>query len=159
MSGIFESYAVFGLLNGQVFMSFNDLGGLPERTINGTSQQLYNDGEIHRVNFTFDSGELGILVDNVAILLRGKGCNYYVADIMLLSRCLLAHIEPALSFGDTTVHPPTLWLGGVPETVLPSNVPRQVFSSLGGCVYNATHSLMSAVPPVLLTAQDSVATM
>ena len=90
LSGIFDSYAVIGLLNGRVFMSFNDFSGLPQQTIDGTSQELYNDGEIHRVNFTFDSGELGILVDNIAISLQRKSCSLYYA-MTCLGICIAMH--------------------------------------------------------------------
>ena len=75
MSGIFDSdFVLIGLLNGHVYTEFNNIGSLRFQSINGTSQQLYNDGEIHQLNFTFNTGQLELLVDNSPVSLQGKTC-------------------------------------------------------------------------------------
>lgn len=64
--------------------------------------------------------------------------------------------------GSSILHPPILWLGGVPDSVtteLPQDVPAEVFHSLSGCVFNASYTHTSSVAPSLLTAEDSVANM
>ena len=63
--------------------------------------------------------------------------------------------------GSSILHPPTLWLGGVPipKSDLPQDVPTEVFNSLSGCIFNASYTHTSSVAPSLLTAEDSVANM
>lgn len=63
--------------------------------------------------------------------------------------------------GSSILHPPTLWLGGVPllTTELPQDVPTEVFNSLSGCIFNTSYTHTSSVAPSLLTAEDSVANM
>ena len=70
-------------------------------------------------------------------------------------------LSDTVSTGTTIMHPPTLWLGGVSIATadLPQDVPARVFSSLSGCIYNATYTHTSSVAPSLLTADDSVANM
>ena len=66
-----SDFVLLGLLNGQLYVEFNNIGGIHPQSVIATSEQLYNDTQIHHVNFTFDTGTFRLLVDN-QILLESK---------------------------------------------------------------------------------------
>lgn len=59
-----SDFILLGLLNGNVYLEFNNIGGLHSLSIISTSSQLYNDGELHRLNFTFNREQFMLTVDN-----------------------------------------------------------------------------------------------
>ena len=65
-----SDFVLLGLLNGQLYVEFNNIGGIHSQSVIATSEQLYNDTQIHHVNFTFDTGMVRLLVDNAEILLE-----------------------------------------------------------------------------------------
>ena len=56
-------FILLGLLNGSVYLEFNNIGGLHSVSVINSSSQLYNDGELHRLNFTFNGGRFMFTVD------------------------------------------------------------------------------------------------
>lgn len=63
-----SDFVLLGLLNGRLYVEFNNIGGIHSQSVTAMSEQLYNDTQIHHVNFTFDTGTFRLLVDNVEIL-------------------------------------------------------------------------------------------
>ena len=49
---------------GHLVVKFNNLGGLEDFTVTGTSNVRVNDTELHRVKVLFRSGTVDLLVDN-----------------------------------------------------------------------------------------------
>ena len=56
-------FILLGLLNGRVYLEFNNIGGLHSLSVVHSSSQLYNDGELHRLNFTFNGGRFMLTLD------------------------------------------------------------------------------------------------
>ena len=81
-----SDFVIVGLLDGQLYLEFNNLGGLATETtsVMGRSQQLYNDAEIHRLNFTFNAGEFELQVDGTDISVESK----YLVVMKLLNKAL-----------------------------------------------------------------------
>ena len=74
MSGVNvgSDFIVLGLLDGQVYLEFNNNGGFHFQSITARSQLLYNDAQLHSVNFTFSNGEFQLMLDNVDIPIESK---------------------------------------------------------------------------------------
>ena len=70
--GVGSDFIVIGLLDGQLYLEFNNLGGLNSNSVTARSQQLYNNAEVHRLNFTFNAGEFQLQVDGTDIPLESK---------------------------------------------------------------------------------------
>lgn len=58
-------FILLGLLNGRVYLEFNNIGGLHSLSVVHSSSQLYNDGELHRLNFTFNRGQFMLTLDGI----------------------------------------------------------------------------------------------
>ena len=56
-------FILLGLLNGSVYLEFNNIGGLHSLSVVHSSSQLYNNGELHRLNFTFNRGRFRLTLD------------------------------------------------------------------------------------------------
>jgi hypothetical protein len=56
-------FILLGLLNGRVYLEFNNIGGLHALSVIHSSSQLYNDAEMHQLNFTFNRGRFMLTVD------------------------------------------------------------------------------------------------
>ena len=56
-------FVLLGLLNGSVYLEFNNNGGLHSLSVVHSSSQLYNDGELHRLNFTFNGRQFMLTLD------------------------------------------------------------------------------------------------
>lgn len=67
-----SDFVLLGLLNGRLYVEFNNIGGIHSQSAIATSEQLYNDTQIHHVNFTFDTGMFRLLIDNVDVSLESK---------------------------------------------------------------------------------------
>ena len=67
-----SDFVLLGLLNGRLYVEFNNNGGLHSLSATATSEQLYNDTQIHHVNFTFETGMFRLSVDSVEISLESK---------------------------------------------------------------------------------------
>lgn len=59
-----SDFILLGLLNGSTYLEFNNIGGLHSLSTISSSSRLYNDGELHRLNFTFNRGQFVLTVDN-----------------------------------------------------------------------------------------------
>ena len=58
-------FILLGLLNGSVYVEFNNIGGLHSLSTIFLSSQPFNDGELHQLNFTFNRGQFVLTVDNI----------------------------------------------------------------------------------------------
>ena len=59
-----SDFILLGLLNGSVYLEFNNIGGLHSLSTISSSSRLYNNGEVHQLNFTFNRGQFMLIVDN-----------------------------------------------------------------------------------------------
>ena len=59
-----SDFILLGLLNGSVYLEFNNIGGLHSLSTITSSSHIYNDGELHELNFTFYRGQFTLLVDS-----------------------------------------------------------------------------------------------
>ena len=67
-----SDFILVGLLDGQVYLEFNNIGGLGFQSVTARSQLLYNDGEVHQLNFTFNAGQFQLLLDNANVSVESK---------------------------------------------------------------------------------------
>lgn len=60
-----SDFILLGLLSGSVYLEFNNIGGLHSLSTISSSSQVYNDGQLHQLNFTFNRGQFILTVDGV----------------------------------------------------------------------------------------------
>lgn len=137
-----SDFILLGLLNGSVYLEFNNIGGLHSLSTIASSSQPYNDGELHQLNFTFNCGQFMLLVDSVDNSPpSSKICLTWRNYALLLTDLMIETLYADGLASTTVLYPPTLWLGGVllTATELPQDIHAEVFNSLSGCIFNVSY--------------------
>ena len=62
--GLGSDFILLGLLDGRIYLEFNNIGGLHSLSTTVSSSRRYNDGEAHQLSFTFNRGQFQLLLDS-----------------------------------------------------------------------------------------------
>ena len=165
-----RDYIILSLRDGRVVVMFNNNFGFEGSTLEGSTERLYNDGQIHRVQLTFQNSRVDLTVDGSReILLSGEKetCILSHSTIVLYNLAILNMLSLNLNTSvlglmirSSFDHPPTLWIGGIPSNlVTPSVTTEQDFSSFVGCMFSPAHTSSLNTPLRVFDPDTSTANM
>lgn len=140
---------------------FNNNFGFDDSTVEGSTETVYNDGEVHRVLLTFQNSQVDLSVDGTQeLLLSGKQENCLYMCFIGHDMTICFYITLDIRIQGSFEHPPVLWVGGIPPNLVrPSGVAERVFDSFVGCMFNPAHSSSQDIPLRVFDPVTSAANM